>query len=280
MASMSKYVESRLFLRVNREKSFVAHMDVEETAGLAPYVPEGNIAFEHVRFGYTPEKTLMHDVSFCARPGETVAIVGPSGAGKTTLINLLMRFYDIDAGRIVLDGQDTATIPKDRVRSAFGMVLQDTWIFDGTIADNIGYGNREASREQIVQAARIANCDDFIRKLPDGYDTYISEDHSSLSAGEMQLLAIARCVLSDPAILILDEATSQVDSRTEYLINKAMDKLMEGRNCFMIAHRLFTIQNADKILFMMNGDILEVGTHKELMAKGGHYAQMYEETRS
>lgn len=240
---------------------------------------KGTISFENVRFGYTPEKLLMQDVSFDVKSGETVAIVGPSGAGKTTLINLLMRFYDINGGVIKMDGKNIAEMSKDDVRSAFGMVLQDAWIFDGTIADNISYGKPGASREEIIQASKIANCDDFIRKLPKGYDTHISPDHSSLSSGEMQLLAIARCVLSDPEILILDEATSQVDSRTEYLIAKAMDKLMEGKTCFMIAHRLFTIRNADKILFMMDGDIKEVGTHSELVQKGGYYAEMYRQSR-
>ncbi|MBQ9008976.1 MAG: ABC transporter ATP-binding protein [Clostridia bacterium] len=238
----------------------------------------GKITFEHVRFGYSPDKILMDDVSFETPGRSTIAIVGPSGAGKTTLINLLMRFYEINGGRILIDNKDISKISVSEVRDAFGLVLQDSWLFDGTIAENIGYGKDGASEEEIVRAARVANCDDIIRKLPQGYNTYLSTENSALSSGEMQLLAIARCVLSDPEILILDEATSQVDSRTEYLIARAMEKLMEGRTCFMIAHRLFTIKNANKIIFMMNGDIKEVGSHDELMAKNGYYAQMYRQS--
>ncbi len=238
---------------------------------------EGQVSFEHVKFGYIPEKQLMSDVSFVAKPGMTMAIVGPSGAGKTTLINLLMRFYDIQGGTIRVDGKDIRDLSRDNLRSAFGMVLQDTWIFDGTIADNIAYGKPGATRDDVVAAAKLVQANTFIEKLPDGYDTHISEENSGLSAGEKQLLAIARCVISDPKILILDEATSQVDTVTEYLITKAMEKLMEGRTCFIIAHRLFTIQNADAIIFMMNGDIKEVGSHDELIAKKGYYAEMYAE---
>ena len=239
---------------------------------------EGDISFEHVNFGYVPDKTLMEDVSFETSSGSTIAIVGPSGAGKTTLINLLMRFYDINSGKILIDNKDISQINVSEVRSAFGMVLQDSWIFDGTVAENIGYGKNDASEEDIIRAAKIANCDDIIRKLPDGYNTYISTENSAISSGEMQLIAIARCVLSDPKILILDEATSQVDSRTEYLIARAMEKLMEGRTCFMIAHRLFTIKNADKIIFMKDGDIKEVGSHDELIQKNGYYAHMYRQS--
>ena len=251
-------------------------MPSEEPAdAIVPEKVEGEVRFEHVKFGYVPEKTLMKDVSLTVKPGMTMAVVGPSGAGKTTLINLLMRFYDINGGKIYLDGKDIQDLSKDNLRSAFGMVLQETWIFDGTIAENIGYGKPDASREEIIQAAKTVQCDSFINKLPDGYDTHISEEDASLSAGEKQLLAIARVVLADPQILILDEATSQVDTKTELLITQAMENMMKNRTCFMIAHRLFTIRNADAIIFMVDGDIKEVGSHEELLAKKGLYASMY-----
>ena len=236
---------------------------------------QGRVTFEHVRFGYLPGKTLMHDVSFSTEPGQVFAIVGPSGAGKTTLVNLLMRFYEIDGGRIRLDGIDISELSRKNLRESLGMVLQDTWIFDGTVAENIAYGKQGATGDEIISAARRTQCDSFIRLLPDGYDTHISDALSTLSSGEKQLLSIARTVIAEPKILILDEATSSIDTRTELLITKAMRELMKGRTTFIIAHRLFTIKKADAIIFMKDGDILEVGTHEQLLARAGEYAAMY-----
>lgn len=236
---------------------------------------KGKVVFENVRFGYVPEKTLMKDVSFTAKPGQTMAIVGPSGAGKTTLINLLMRFYDIQDGKIKLDDIDIKELSKQNLRSAFGMVLQETWIFDGTIAENIAFGKPGATREEVIAAAKTAYCDSFIERLPDGYDTYISNENSALSAGEKQLLSIARAIIADPKVLILDEATSQVDTKTEEVITRAMQEMMKGRTSFIIAHRLYTIRNADQIIFMVDGDIKEVGCHDELLLRKGYYASMY-----
>ena len=235
----------------------------------------GRITFEHVRFGYDNNNPLMHDVNLIAHPGQKIAIVGATGAGKTTLINLLMRFYEINDGRITLDGIDTRNLARADLRRQFGMVLQDTWLFDGTIAENIAYGKPDATREEIEAAARAAHVDFFVRTLPHGYDTQLSNDAEAISQGQRQLLTIARAMLTDPAILILDEATSSVDTRTEQAIVRAMEAIMENRTSFVIAHRLSTIVDADLILVMDHGDIIEQGTHRELLDADGTYAELY-----
>lgn len=237
--------------------------------------PKGHVDFSHIRFGYTPERTLMSDISFSVKEGQKIAIVGATGAGKTTLINLLMRFYEIGGGTILLDGVDTRSLSRAGLRQAFGMVLQDTWLFEGTIAENIAYGKPNASREEIIAAAKAARADFFIRTLPKGYDTVLGSDAETISAGQRQLLTIARVMLCDPAILILDEATSSVDTRTEMEISRAMNTLMKGRTSFVIAHRLSTIVDADLILVMQNGTIIEQGNHKRLLESGGAYAELY-----
>ena len=236
---------------------------------------KGNIAFEHVSFGYTPDRLLMKDISFSASPGQKIAVVGSTGAGKTTLVNLLMRFYEVNGGRITVDGISTAEMTRGGLRRNFGMVLQDTWLFGGTIAENIAYGKPDASREEVIRAAKAAKVDYFIRTMPQGYDTVLDNEASNLSAGQRQLLTIARVFLCNPPILILDEATSSVDTRTEVEIGKAMKRLMDGRTSFVIAHRLSTIRDADTILFMEQGNIIEQGSHKELLAKKGAYAALY-----
>lgn len=236
---------------------------------------EGRISFEHVSFGYDPGKLLMKDISFKAEPGQKIAVVGSTGAGKTTLINLLMRFYEINGGSITVDGVPTTEMSRSGLRRNFGMVLQDTWLFGGTIAENIAYGRADASRDDIIAAAKAAKVDYFIRTMPKGYDTVLDNEASNLSAGQRQLLTIARVFLCDPPVLILDEATSSVDTRTEVEIGKAMKKLMKGRTSFVIAHRLSTIRDADMILFMEKGNIIEQGNHKELLAKDGAYAKLY-----
>lgn len=241
---------------------------------------KGEIEFKNVEFGYVPEKQLFHDVSLKSEPGMVMAIVGPSGAGKTTLINLLMRFYDIDDGKILLDGKDINEINREELRSAFGMVLQDSWIFKGTIAENITYGKQDATMKEIEEVSKLIGCDKFINSLPEGYDTIISEEDSQLSVGEKQLLVLARTVLANPKILILDEATSNMDTRTEQMVTSAMENMMDGKTTFIIAHRLFTIKNADKIIFMKDGDIMEVGSHEELLKQNGLYAEMYRKASS
>jgi len=235
----------------------------------------GHVSFKHVDFSYKEDTPLITDMNIDVKAGQTVAIVGPTGAGKTTLVNLLMRFYEVNGGTITVDGTDIASLKRGNLRSLFGMVLQDTWLFGGTIRDNIAYGRAGATEEEVVEAAKAAFADHFIRTLPEGYDTVLNEEASNLSQGQKQLLTIARAILADPAILILDEATSSVDTRTEANIQKAMNRLMEGRTSFVIAHRLSTIREADLILVMNRGTVIEQGTHEELLAQNGFYADLY-----
>jgi len=277
VASMANLVQSGV---ASAERVFEL-LDAEEQSadavpGEKPAELRGRVALEHVSFRYDPDKPLIEDLSLAVEPGHTVAIVGPTGAGKTTLVNLLMRFYEVTGGRITLDGVDIARMSREELRAGIGMVLQDTWLFGGTIAENIAYGaSREVTRGEIEEAARAAHADRFVRTLPDGYDTVIDDEGSGVSAGEKQLITIARAFLSDPVILVLDEATSSVDTRTEVLIQKAMAKLAAGRTSFVIAHRLSTIRDADTILVMEDGSIVEQGSHDVLLASGGAYARLY-----
>jgi ATP-binding cassette subfamily B protein len=236
---------------------------------------KGNVTFDHVSFGYDEDNLLMKDINLDITEGQTIAIVGPTGAGKTTLINLLMRFYELTSGRILIDGVDIQMLSREQVRGLFSMVLQDTWLFHGTIRDNIGYGKKGVTEDEIINAAYAAYADDFIRKLPKGYDTMLDQEATNLSHGQKQLLTIARTIISDPKILILDEATSSVDTRTELNIQKAMNSLMKNRTSFIIAHRLSTIKNADLIIVMNNGAIIEKGTHQQLIEQKGFYANLY-----
>ncbi|MEU9270185.1 ABC transporter ATP-binding protein [Streptomyces sp. NPDC048251] len=277
LASMANLVQSgvasaeRVFELLDAEEQ-----EADPAAAERPAELRGRVALEGVSFRYDPEKPLIEDLSLTVEPGHTVAIVGPTGAGKTTLVNLLMRFYDVSGGRITLDGVDIAKMSRDELRAGIGMVLQDTWLFGGTIAENIAYGaSGEVTRGEIEEAARAAHADRFVRTLPDGYDTVIDDEGSGVSAGEKQLITIARAFLSDPTILVLDEATSSVDTRTEVLIQKAMAKLAHGRTSFVIAHRLSTIRDADTILVMENGSIVEQGAHTDLLAADGAYARLY-----
>lgn len=248
---------------------------VETAAPIKGFVPTGSVEFDHVQFGYNPDKIIIRDFSTSVKPGQKIAIVGPTGAGKTTIVKLLMRFYDVNKGSILIDGNDIRDFTREDLRQMFGMVLQDAWLYSGTIMENIRYGRLDATDEEVIAAAQAAHVDHFVRTLADGYNTVLNEEASNVSQGQKQLLTIARAILANPPMLILDEATSSVDTRTEVLIQKAMDNLMQNRTSFIIAHRLSTIRNADLILVMRDGDIVEQGSHDQLLAQGGFYAELY-----
>ena len=271
LQSMAAAAE-RVFEFLNEEEE---NQQADPAHRADPACIDGQVTFDHVKFGYTPEKTVIHNFSCNVKPGQKVAIVGPTGAGKTTMVKLLMRFYDVDAGKISLNGHNVRDFDRSALREGFGMVLQDTWLFKGTIMENIRYGRLDATDEEVIAAAKAANADHFIRTLPGGYQMELNEDASNVSQGQKQLLTIARAILADNRILILDEATSSVDTRTEQRIQSAMDRLMKGRTSFVIAHRLSTIRDADLILVMRDGDIVEQGTHDELINQGGFYADLY-----
>ena len=271
LQSMAAAAE-RVFEFLNEEEE---NQQADPAHRANPACIDGQVTFDHVKFGYTPEKTVIHNFSCNVKPGQKVAIVGPTGAGKTTMVKLLMRFYDVDAGEISLNGHNVRDFDRSALREGFGMVLQDTWLFKGTIMENIRYGRLDATDEEVIAAAKAANADHFIRTLPGGYQMELNEDASNVSQGQKQLLTIARTILADNRILILDEATSSVDTRTEQRIQTAMDRLMQGRTSFVIAHRLSTIRDADLILVMRDGDIVEQGTHDELIDQGGFYAYLY-----
>ncbi len=276
MAQVSNMFQS-MAAAAERIFAFLNEEEEEQTTvnPVDPSVIDGRVSFEHVQFGYTPEKIVIHDFNCEIRPGQMVAIVGPTGAGKTTMVKLLMRFYDVNAGCIRLSGYPVQAFDRSDLRRGFGMVLQDTWLFKGTIMENIRYGRLDATDEEVIEAAKTARADKFIRALPGGYQMEINEEASNISQGQKQLLTIARAILADNPIMILDEATSSVDTRTEHLIQAAMDELLKGRTSFVIAHRLSTIRNADLILVMRDGDIVEQGTHEELLKKNGFYAELY-----
>ncbi|MCD4557476.1 ABC transporter ATP-binding protein [Schaalia sp. lx-100] len=276
LATMASSVQSGI---ASAERIF-EFLDADEMSADTPraHLPQrvrGSIVFDHVSFSYVPGEPVIKDLSFSVEPGHMVAIIGPTGAGKTTLVNLLMRFYDVDSGRITIDGVDIRDISRDDLRRHVGMVLQDTWLFDGTLAENIAFGRADASHDDVVEAARATAVDHVVRHLPDGYNTHVTDESDALSSGERQLLTIARAFVSQPDLLILDEATSSVDTRTEVLVQQAMDRLRQGRTAFVIAHRLSTIRDADIILVMRDGDVVEMGRHQELLDAEGTYAQLY-----